>query len=368
MAIKIDLTNKNILIVDDSKTIIMLLESLLMDEGYTSIFKAISAQEAYDILEKQSIDIILLDVMMPEINGLEACEYIKNHPLYSHIPIIMVTGDDSNETLKKSFAAGASEYLTKPINTINMKVRVKNVLMSAHKDTLLLNQNRLLAVNETVHMLAHQWRQPLSTISSSLIDISISEQLGNLTPKKLEESLNAINLSAQYLSTTLDEFSDISQIESMPKTHNLNDTVNKSIEMIKDKFKARNIFIKTNLPEQKDILYFPKEIKKILINIFINSFEAFEKNNIKVQKIIKVSTEQTDKTTSIVITDNAGGVQKSMINKVFEPYTSTKSEKNAVGLGLYNAFSILKEFMNAEISLSSVGSTTTLTITIATNS
>lgn len=363
---EVDFSNKNILIVDDSKTIIFLLQSLLEEEGYTSIVTAMSAYEAYEVLKQNSIDIILLDVVMPDINGIEACRYIKSNPLYKHIPIIMVTADNTDETLKKSFSAGASDYINKPINVTNMKVRIESVLMSIHKDTLILNQNRLLAVNETVYMLSHQWRQPLASISVTSMDISISYQLGEMTEESLNESLELIDSAVQSLSTTLDEFSNISQIESKPTIHNINDTVTKSINFIKGRFATNNISINSHLSKQNDISYFPNEIIKILVNIYTNTLEAFARNSIKKQKYIKISTKQTDSITSIIISDNAGGVEESMINKVFEPYASIKPEKNAVGLGLYNAYSVLKKFMNANISLSSIDDSTTVTIELPT--
>ncbi|WP_373036096.1 response regulator [Sulfurimonas sp.] len=359
---QIDFYAKNILVVDDNRVNIVILQSLLEDEGYTSIFSATSAVEAYEILKYNNIDMILLDVMMPQIDGLEACKTIRQSPNCNKIPIIMITADNSDETLEKSFEAGANDFVTKPVNITNLKVRIESQFMNAHKDALILNQNRLLTVNETVQMLAHQWRQPLSVINIIAMDIAIENELGKITTESLDKSLTKINGAVIELSNTLDEFRQISHIEKETSLNNINNSIEKSLQLIQDRFKSNNIILQTDFKEQKDIFYFQNELIKILINIYTNSIEAFKKNPAKKEKLTKISTKQTDLFTYITIVDNAGGIEKSLLPRIFEPYVSTKEEQNSVGLGLYNAFNILKESMNGTIEISSEDEETTVTI------
>ena len=359
---QVNFYSKKILIVDDNEVNIVLLESLLEDEGYTSVLSAKSAPEAYDILKCNSIDMILLDVMMPQIDGLEACKTIRQSTNYNHIPIIMITADITDETLKKSFKAGANDYLNKPINITNLKVRIESQFINAHKDALILNQSRLIAVNETVHMLAHQWRQPLSIISTITMDIAVSYEFDELTSEHLNKSLDNINKAVQELSKTLDEFRQISNIEKAASLNNINDTVKKSILLIKDRFESNNISLNKDLQHQENISYFPNELIKILVSIYTNSIEAFKNIKLETKKFINISTKQDNSSTFIQITDNAGGIEKCLLNRIFDPYVSSKEEKNAVGLGLYNAFNILKESMNASIKITSKNSQTTVII------
>ena len=122
----------SILIVDDSTFNQKLVESLLKKAGYSEILLASSAVEAYCYLENQSsnstIDIVLLDIMMPEIDGLEACAHIKTMPLCADIPIIMVTAMNESQSLEKAFDAGAIDYITKPVNPAVLKARVHSAL------------------------------------------------------------------------------------------------------------------------------------------------------------------------------------------------------------------------------------------------
>lgn len=361
---QLDFYKKNILIVDDNKANMMFLKVILQDEGYSSLFYALSALEAYKILEENRIDLILLDVMMPEIDGLQACKTIKQDSHYSQVPIIMITADNTDETLKKSFEAGANDYITKPVSQTNLKVRMDSQFTNAQKDTLILNQNRQLAINETVQMLAHQWRQPLTVITTTTLDISISYDLEELTAQDLKTSLTKINDTVHMLSNTLNEFLQISQLEKEVSSHNINRTIKKSLLLMHDQFGSNEITIETDLQQQKEILYYPNELIKILISIYTNSIEAFKNLSSQTKKYIKISTKQTDSHTSITVEDNAGGIKENLLPRVFEPYVSTKMEKNAVGLGLYNAYNILKESMNATIEISSQDSKTTLTITL----
>jgi len=122
----------SILIVDDSFFNRKLVETLLKKAGYTDIIHAESANEAYSKLEEQkqnlSINIILLDIMMPEIDGIKACAHIKQIPSYKDIPIIMVTAKDDSQSLQSAFDAGAIDYITKPVNPTILKARVRSAL------------------------------------------------------------------------------------------------------------------------------------------------------------------------------------------------------------------------------------------------
>jgi len=361
---QINFQTKTILIVDDITTNRVLLSSLLEDEGYISIYEASSASEAYGILETHTIDLILLDVMMPEIDGVEACQYIHEDKSSSHIPIIMVTSDDSDETLTKSFNAGASDYVTKPINATNLKVRMASIFLNAHKDTIIQNQNRLLAVNETVQMLAHQWRQPLSTINSTILKLVLQNELDKLNKKDLAKDLETVTSHLQTLSKTLDEFRKITSKESQATSVDVDNLIQTSISLINARFQKNSIKISTNLQSKTETLLYQNELTNILINIYTNSLEAFTiKNEIKDKKL-SISTLSTSESVTIVIEDNAGGINGDLLKNIFEPYVSSKYEKNGVGLGLYNAFITLKNLMNATIKIDSFNNSTIVSIVI----
>ena len=359
---KFDLYLKNILIVDDIRSNILLLDSVLGDIGYKSIFHARSAKEAYEILESNEIDLLLLDVMMPDIDGHEATATIRKNKKYNRIPIIMVTADSSDKTIVKCFEAGANDYISKPVHSTILKVRVQSALMASYKEAIITNENRLLAANETVQMLAHQWRQPLGVISSTVINLSLSYEFKELTQELLDDAIFQINDSVHSLSSTLGDFCKISQDSSEDSLLKLSSTVSTSINLLKDRIEANGIEVVTEFLDTKEIRYFHNEMIKTLVAIYTNSIEAFSRSSIKEDKQIIIKTQQTDNSTFIIVIDNAGGVDEKILPKIFEPYVSIKDEKNGVGLGLYNAFNTLKNSMKGTITVSSDGDETTVSI------
>jgi PleD family two-component response regulator len=125
-----------ILIVDDSQDSCDITEAALMSAGYTDIATAQSAWEAFKVLDIGSssgqegplVDIVLLDIVMPEIDGIEACARIRGDGRYADIPIIMVTSVDDMDSLANAFVAGASDYITKPVNRVELLARVRAAL------------------------------------------------------------------------------------------------------------------------------------------------------------------------------------------------------------------------------------------------
>ncbi|HZS63422.1 MAG TPA: response regulator [Xanthobacteraceae bacterium] len=142
-----------ILIVDDSEDSRELTEAALLSAGYTDVRTAASAWEAFKILDLgrtadfvPQVDIVLLDIVMPEIDGIEACARIRNDPHYVDLPIIMVTTLDDMDSLQNAFVAGATDYVTKPVNRVELIARVRAALkLKAELERRLERERELLA-------------------------------------------------------------------------------------------------------------------------------------------------------------------------------------------------------------------------------
>src|ERR1700733_309164 len=124
-----------ILVTDDSEDARDLIEGALLSAGYADIVTANSGWEALKILDvgratdkKSAVDVALLDIVMPEMDGVEACARIRNDPRYADLPIIMVTSLDDMDSLANAFVAGASDYITKPVNRVELLARVRAAL------------------------------------------------------------------------------------------------------------------------------------------------------------------------------------------------------------------------------------------------
>ncbi|HBE32230.1 MAG TPA: response regulator [Cyanobacteria bacterium UBA11368] len=135
-----------ILIIDDEESIFEVIEGLLLREGYDLTYVS-SGKEALNQIEEIQPDVILLDLMMPEMDGLETCQQIKANQRWCHIPIIMVTALSSKEDLARSLESGADDFLSKPINSIEMRARVRSMLRIKLQYDALAATQRLRTLN-----------------------------------------------------------------------------------------------------------------------------------------------------------------------------------------------------------------------------
>ncbi|WP_216831857.1 diguanylate cyclase [Alkalihalobacterium elongatum] len=147
---------RTILVVDDCIDSRQLLERLLHRAGYNDIIMAASADETFEILQRQGneIDLILLDVIMPGMDGIEVCDQIKEIEAVKDIPIIMVTGLNNVKVLEQAFIAGAIDYVTKPFHSVELKARIASVLrLKDEMDQRKLREEELVIANGKLHQL-----------------------------------------------------------------------------------------------------------------------------------------------------------------------------------------------------------------------
>ncbi|RXJ93985.1 hypothetical protein CRV00_08895 [Malaciobacter molluscorum] len=233
------------------------------------------------------------------------------------------------------------------------------------KDTLLFKQSRLAAMGEMISMIAHQWRQPLSAMSSILAKLKI-----RTLKSKNEEILNFnkefdnINNYIQYMSKTIDDFRNFFKDDKQKEYLDINDVIEITITMIKPILDSKGIKINVNKKEELNKIFtFKNELIQIILNILNNSIDAFEENNIKNGKI-DINLSYCENYLRIVISDNAGGIPENIISKVFEPYFTTKHEKNGTGLGLYMCKVILEKHFSGTINAKNIENGSSFSIDI----
>lgn len=142
----IDKKIPRLLVIDDEESIFEVIEGLLHREGYELTYLS-SGFEAISLIEEIKPDVILLDLMMPEMDGLETCQQIKANQRWCHIPIIMVTALNSKEDLGRSLDAGADDFLSKPINSIEMRARVRSMLRIKFQYDALVATQQMRSLN-----------------------------------------------------------------------------------------------------------------------------------------------------------------------------------------------------------------------------
>lgn len=208
-------------------------------------------------------------------------------------------------------------------------------------------QAKMAAMGEMLENIAHQWRQPLSIISVLSTGMKIQNDTGTLDKQTLTNGLNDINTSSQYLSKTIDDFSNFFKPSYKKTTFNINEVIEYTINLTKTNFKSQNIKIVENIIDL-EVFTFKNELIQVLLNILNNAGDELCKGD-KKRKLIMIETYENDEHLFIKVLDNAGGIKKSIINRVFDPYFTTKHKSQGTGVGLYMCETIVKKHMQGLI-------------------
>jgi len=240
----------------------------------------------------------------------------------------------------------------KDFNT-NLETMVKEETdKNKEKEKQLIMQSKLAQLGEMIAMIAHQWRQPLASISSSVIDLQmklILQKNDKNILSHVENHLKDIENITENLSETIDDFKNFYRPSKSANKSTMNTIVNKSYSMIKNYFSSYNIDTVFQYNSINEINVFENELVQVFLNILQNSRENFVIKKIKNPKIT-IATNDYKNGVIVTITDNGGGCEKQIIEKMFDPYFSTKYEKNGTGLGLYMSLKIIEEHHNGTIS------------------
>jgi signal transduction histidine kinase len=245
------------------------------------------------------------------------------------------------------------------INELNEKLLKEKTLTEIQHKQLLAN-SRSAAMGEMISMIAHQWRQPLSLITTILANIKIKKELQTLNQELIETSFDKIEHTVKYLSDTVNDFRDYFKPHKVKKDVKLNELFNKSIFFLKDEMDQLSIQYTIEIDPHVTIHTYKNELLQCVINIIKNSIDAFEHHTIEDKKIV-VTTQSTQEYLTIIIQDNAGGINEDTIEKIFEPYFSTKN-KNGTGLGLYMCKIIVHEHLSGTITITNENNGTKVAI------
>ncbi|MBL3520981.1 HAMP domain-containing histidine kinase [Arcobacter lanthieri] len=223
------------------------------------------------------------------------------------------------------------------------------------KENLMAEQSKLAAMGEMIANIAHQWRQPLNIISITASNIKLKNDLNSLNDTNLEDSLKLILKTTEHLSNTIDTFNDFLKIDKHKSMFNINENIKSSISLIEDFFKKFNIEIVLDLEDDIFIYNVDNEFSQAVINILNNAKDALNLNlKENDMKIIKISTKKFDEFVEISICDNAFGIDNDIVDKIFEPYFTTKHQYQGTGLGLYMTRKIINQSMGGDISVKNI--------------
>ena len=335
---------QTILIVDDVKENIDILINLLSEYD---LIPATDGKTAIDIVkEERNIDLILLDIMMPEIDGFEVCKTLKRNPNTAHIPIIFLSAKNKQADIQNGFKAGGVDYITKPFNPDELLSRVcthlklrtyeKNLEQRVHeeieknriKEQMIYQQSKQAALGELLMHIAHQWKQPLASLSS--INILNKAKIESNFKFNKNDFLNSINKSESiimFMSETIDTFKNFYQPCLENRDFSIAESIIDILTIIEGTFYFENIKIYITSHEEDQTFGNVNEFSQVIFAILNNARNIFKIRDVKNPEIHIAIENKT-----ITIEDNAGGIEESMIEDIFLPSVSTI---NSSGIGLY---------------------------------
>ena len=217
------------------------------------------------------------------------------------------------------------------------------------KEELINQQSKMAMMGEMLENIIHQWKQPLSVISVITSTAQLNNEIG--IPVDNQEYYEKIAKHIMHLSETIEDFRDFFKQDKIKIKYCISSIYEKTIDLLAGRFKKHSIKLVVDY-EQCEIIGYPRELMQVLMNIYANACDEFEKFDQQDQKLIMTNIIKEGNRAIIIIKDNAGGIPESIIDKIFDSRFTTKSEAKGSGIGLFMSKEIITNHMNGTISVS----------------
>ncbi|GAB6183557.1 response regulator [Thermodesulfovibrio hydrogeniphilus] len=346
---------QTVLIVDDNIDTVELLRKRLRAEGYNTE-EAYDGEEALKKVYEIMPDIIILDVMMPKMDGYEVCRRLKTDEKTKFIPIIMLTAKSDVESRVKGLDIGADDYVPKPFDYRELSARVRSLITRKETAERVIEEEKTESVRKLIDSLSHEIRNPIVSIAGFA--------------KKVYESLPPGDPNKPYLMTILQESERLEKLLreivnlkmiAIGFLENVNpkDAIEEVLEEFEKEIEEKAIEVETEFNETPTLYIDKEHLKIVLRNIIKNAIDAMERSE---KRILKISLQSIGNDVEIKISDTGKGIPKEILKRIFDPFFTSKIY--GPGLGLTVALTIVqyyKGFISVE---SEVGRGSTFVIRI----
>jgi len=258
------------------------------------------------------------------------------------------------EILNKTEELSNSNFQLEELNATLEERVIKEMKKTRDKEQQMLQQSRMAQMGEMLAMIAHQWRQPLASITATANNLKVKILLNQYDQHFFDSRIDNINTYAQHLSTTIDDFRDFFKVAKIKSKTTLQESVQNTLLIIQSSLTSSNIELKTDFfednsyDETNTLEIYTNELKQVLLNLIKNAQDALIEKSIK-NPFIFISTTKKNNKFKITIEDNAGGINSEFLEKIFEPYFTTKETRDGTGLGLYISKTIVNKHLEGEL-------------------
>ncbi|MEA3354577.1 MAG: response regulator [Campylobacterota bacterium] len=472
-------TNKDetILLIDDSKVVCAVIKNILQVKNY-KVLTALNAKDGLDIIKDQDISLLILDMELPDMHGIELLGHLRKDQILNSFPVLILSASKNPADVRNALKNGSSDYLRKPfmyeefllkidlwvkssriqktinyqkkqieenflsfqslvnstmealfifeknictdlndealkltglqnkeeligkeifnifpdvsdehkkelldddvdhffedmlVNTEgkNLQVQIKekntnidnkglkiiavmDITSIKQKEKILSHQTKMASMGEMIGNIAHQWRQPLTAISVAAGGIKLNYELDMADTQETIQELDNIVDNTQFLSSTIEDFQNFLKDNRSTTQFTLKDTLEKTLGIIKANLASSDIHVVKNIINNVQINSIQNDLVQVLLNIINNAGDALKQKKELEHKYIIIDIDGDDKYAKIIIQDSAGGIPDNVINKIFEPYFTTKHQSKGTGLGLYMTHQIVVDNMHGEINV-----------------
>lgn len=243
---------------------------------------------------------------------------------------------------------------TKQLKELNKTLEqrvIEEIQKNEEKQKLLFWQSRMASLGQMLANIAHQWRQPLTELNLTLFNIKRASLSQN--EKKVDELYKESKTLISSMSTTIEDFTNFFNPQKEKKSFEIKDAINEALIILRKVIELENIHIQIDVPIEYKVIGVSNELSQVIINLIQNAKDAFIQNDITNRTIIITLKEKQilDKKYALLeIKDNAGGISKENIEKIFDPYFTTKYKSQGTGLGLFMSKMIIEKSLEGELS------------------
>jgi len=324
---------------------------IAVDTNFSILTFNKSAQEMFGYSEEEMLHTKLIDdKIIPKkylkSHNLGLANFMKSGKLKNKDEVFELEGQHKDRTIfpiRISF--GINIEGEKKIVVAN----IQNITKEKEKDSLIMEQSRFAAMGEMIGNIAHQWRQPLSSISAIATGAKLRYKNNLISDEELDNTFVKIKDHTQHLSKTIDDFRDFLKHDKNKELFDVGEVVNKSIVLTEAVFQDNNITIDfKNTQEKFQLNGSSSELSQVFLNILNNAKDVLVEKEIK-NKMVSIEIIKENQFVVVKIHDNAGGIPEDIKDKVFDPYFTTKHKSQGTGIGLFMSQKIITQHFNGSI-------------------
>ncbi|WP_243374707.1 ATP-binding protein [Geotalea sp. SG265] len=291
----------------------------------------------------------------------------------------MVTG--TGETLSVLVSCAAMEAdgrrgLTLVVTDLSEQISAQQALQAEivrrlqtteelrRSEQLLMHQGRQAAMGEMIGNIAHQWRQPLNALGLMVQKLQLLSRAGSLNGEFLDDFCSRSMDTIMHMSKTIDDFRNFFRGDREKAPFRVLDVIRNTLSLIEGTFSQNQITVRIDAAGDPVITGYSNEYSQVLLNVLLNARDAFVMRECREPRLVTVRVFPEGERTVVCITDNAGGIDDAILNRIFDPYFTTKGPDKGTGVGLFMSKTIIEKNMNGRISASNTGRGATFRIEV----